>query len=439
MPAVLTDLQHFHTLILRLRDTSSLKVKEAELIKSLRVQPQLRDYLEAVFNPWRQFHLTSETVMRKFKPSSDWMVYRPVLSTLSKLETRMLSGNLAGQEWRNLIEGLGIYGETANLLLDKDIKCRVGVATINKALKEANLLPIRTFEIALGNPYVNERFWEDDEIAWYVSRKLDGIRCLAIRQEDGTIELRSRTGILFTTLRTLIKSLEGMPCGVVLDGELALRRADGSDDFQGIMKEIHKKDHDIVDVVYHVFDVLPLAAFVAMRCPTPFRERLDRLYTIVENLNTERVVMVMQKRCRNEQTFKNLQDAAGHMDWEGLIARADVPYVGKRTAHLLKVKTFFDCECVVTAVETGPFSIVEAGKEKTIQTMTNVVVDYKGHMVRVGSGFSLKERNLFFWHPERIVGKIITVKYFEETKNQQGGVSLRFPTCKTIHGEARTV
>jgi DNA ligase-1 len=36
-----------------------------------------------------------------------------------------------------------------------------------------------------------------------------------------------------------------------------------------------------------------------------------------------------------------------------------------------------------------------------------------------------------------IVGKIITVQYFEETKNQDGGISLRFPTVKVVHGDQR--
>ena len=36
-----------------------------------------------------------------------------------------------------------------------------------------------------------------------------------------------------------------------------------------------------------------------------------------------------------------------------------------------------------------------------------------------------------------IVGKTITVQYFEETKNQEGGVSLRFPTVKHIYETKR--
>ena len=36
-----------------------------------------------------------------------------------------------------------------------------------------------------------------------------------------------------------------------------------------------------------------------------------------------------------------------------------------------------------------------------------------------------------------IVGKMITVQYFEETKNQEGGISLRFPTVKHIYETKR--
>ena len=36
-----------------------------------------------------------------------------------------------------------------------------------------------------------------------------------------------------------------------------------------------------------------------------------------------------------------------------------------------------------------------------------------------------------------IIGKTITVQYFEETKNDKGGISLRFPTVKHIYENER--
>jgi hypothetical protein len=37
-----------------------------------------------------------------------------------------------------------------------------------------------------------------------------------------------------------------------------------------------------------------------------------------------------------------------------------------------------------------------------------------------------------------IIGKTITVQYFEETNNDKGGISLRFPTVKHIYENGRT-
>ena len=41
--------------------------------------------------------------------------------------------------------------------------------------------------------------------------------------------------------------------------------------------------------------------------------------------------------------------------------------------------------------------------------------------------------------PQDIVGKIVTIKYFEETRNKNGSYSLRFPVVKTVHGAKREV
>jgi DNA ligase-1 len=68
-----------------------------------------------------------------------------------------------------------------------------------------------------------------------------------------------------------------------------------------------------------------------------------------------------------------------------------------------------------------------------------VYIKHKDNLVRVGSGFSIEQRQDFYRNPDAILGKIITVQYFEETKNQDGGISLRFPTFKILHGEVRTV
>lgn len=439
---ILDELAQFHNLLLRLRETSSLKVKQAELTKTLKLFPAIDAYLRAAFNPWDQYHLTSATVMRKFKPDVTAAVARPVLATLYRLSTRQLSGNAAGQEWANILHCHAEYADTLNCVLDKDIKCRIGVDTVNKCLKEAGLDPIPTFEVALGEPYEDQPVWEE-EVRWYASRKLDGIRCVAIVPEGGPVQLYSRTGQIFTTLASLTAALGLIPPGVrdiVLDGELALVNETGEDDFQGMMKQIHRKDHDIRNVRFHAFDCVTLSEFKARKSAKPFRERCTVLWDYVSRLQyqTPMIDMVEQVRVKTPEQFKQARKDAEARGWEGLILRADRPYIGKRSRDILKVKTFYDVECVVKAIEVGPFAVVENKREASIETMTAVVVDYKGHEVSVGSGFTLEQRKAFHRDESLIVGKVITVKYFEETRNQQGGISLRFPTCKTIHGDTRT-
>jgi DNA ligase-1 len=67
------------------------------------------------------------------------------------------------------------------------------------------------------------------------------------------------------------------------------------------------------------------------------------------------------------------------------------------------------------------------------------MIRHRGHTVRVGSGFSIEQRQEFYKNPKKILGKQITVQYFEETENEKGGISLRFPTFKILHGEARDI
>ena len=71
--------------------------------------------------------------------------------------------------------------------------------------------------------------------------------------------------------------------------------------------------------------------------------------------------------------------------------------------------------------------------------LSNVIVEHKGNEVGVGSGFSIEERIEFHNDPSKIIGKVLTIQYFEESKNKQGEYSLRFPTIKVIHGNERQV
>ena len=43
------------------------------------------------------------------------------------------------------------------------------------------------------------------------------------------------------------------------------------------------------------------------------------------------------------------------------------------------------------------------------------------------SGFTEELRDYYWNNPDEIIGKIVTVKYKEETTNKNGGTSIQFP------------
>lgn len=149
------------------------------------------------------------------------------------------------------------------------------------------------------------------------------------------------------------------------------------------------------------------------------KEDID-LFEEVENVE---VVQMCYEGTDHSQIWKWL-DYAEENDWEGIILNLDTPYECKRTKNLIKVKKFFSCDIKCTGVEEG------SGRNKG--TLGALVCDYKGNKVNVGSGFSDEDRKRIWQYPEDIIGKIITVKYKEETNNKDGGISIQFPVFETV-------
>ena len=126
---------------------------------------------------------------------------------------------------------------------------------------------------------------------------------------------------------------------------------------------------------------------------------------------------------------------AGDNNWEGFMLRKDCGYEGKRSKNLVKVKKFHDAEYEVLDFDVDNHEVVRDGKSETIEMLSQVWIEHKGHRVKVGSGWTQEQRLQYM--DGSIVGKTITVQYFEETTNDKGGISLRFPTVKIVHGEKR--
>jgi len=421
------NLYRLQELVYNLNQTNSSNDK----IKLLVEHSECKEILEWIYNPYKQYYVTSAN-LKKNKEMIGTFFPASIFVLLEKLTNREITGHDAIKMVNGFIREHSQYETLIYNILDKDLQVRIGSTLINKAFP--GLIP--TFDIALAKNYKDFSdkidFEKED---WWASHKLDGCRCITIIDNQGSIKFYSREGREFLVLDVLKTSIEKLGYkNLVLDGEICIIDSNGNEDFQSIMKEIRRKDHTIQCPKYKIFDCLTFDEFQSRKSDVILSERYSqRLQKIgvQEHLEILKQVKVISKEHLSELIGKGVENG-----WEGLILRNNVGYEGKRTNNLLKVKQFFDAEYVVLAAVNG---LIDDGHGNKVEGLSRVDIMHKGNIVGVGSGFKFEERIRYLSHPEEIIGKIITVKFFEETINQQGGISLRFPTLKVIHGETREV
>ena len=386
------------------------------------------------YHPLWQYNVTSDNLKKKSHLRG--RDFGHIYFLLNALMNRQVTGHDAIGAVNTFVDKFPDYEELVHCIIDKDLKTRAGDKIINKAIPDH----IPEFSVALADKYdPNIVDWKD---GWYVSRKIDGARCVAIVDDNGDATFYSRTGKNFDTLDIVAGGIKALGVSsVVFDGELCLVDDDGNEDFQGVMKELRKKDHTIVNPSYKIFDMLTHDEFYSKKGEDnrPFSVRLNNLKEIMKKNECVCLSLLEQVKTETDDDFASMTSYSSEENWEGLMLRADTPYKGKRSKDLLKYKSFSDDEYEVVDVEMGPFRYVKDGAECEETMLSCVTITHKGYPVRVGSGFSIEQRQDFYKHPKKILGKIITVQYFAESKNQDGGISLRFPTFKILHGEYREV
>ena len=388
------------------------------------------------YHPLWQYNVTSDNLKKKNHLVARKNEYKNFFDLLDALKSRKITGHDAIAAVNSFIEHYSIYEELIHCIIDKDLKTRAGDKIINKAIPDH----IPEFGVALADKYdPNIVNWKD---GWYVSRKIDGARCVAVVDSNGEVSFYSRTGKTFDTLDVVAGGIKGLGVtNVVFDGELCLVDDEGNEDFQGIMKQLKKKDHTIPNPSYKIFDMISHDEFYSKKGESnkPYSVRYNNLSEVIKNNSCVCLSVLHQEKIKDDDHFAEWTKQSQDSKWEGLILRADEPYKGKRSKDLLKYKSFFDDEYEVIDTEMGPFRYVKNGSECEETMLSCVTIKHKGYDVRVGSGFSIEQRQEFYKNPKKILGKIITVQFFSESENQDGGLSLRFPTFKYLHGSARTV
>jgi DNA ligase-1 len=415
------------TFIEEMRSTSSATEKSAIIARS---STFIHDILEATYNPYKQYHTTSKTCLKNSKLVGTGSI-TPLFKLLDKLNSREITGHDAIREV-NRFTKFSVHAHLIYKIIDKDLDIRIGAKGINKGVP--GLIP--TFSVVLAKEFEEEKcIWSD---GWYASRKLDGVRCLARVDTEGKCTLFSRTGKEFTTLNKVKEAIEATGIiNVTFDGEICLVDDNGNEDFQGVMKQLRRKDHQIANPAYMIFDMLSNKEFDNTKGDEILEKRFHTLRSWCNGglINNNILRCTQQYRITGNNHLQEWIKMASDSKWEGVMLRKNVGYEGKRTKNLVKVKKFFDAEYKVVGFDIDNHEVVRDGKSVTMPMLAQVYIEHKGHKVKVGSGFTQEQRLQYM--DGSIVGKLITVQYFEETHNEKGGISLRFPTVKHIYDGKR--
>lgn len=420
------DLQLIYDFVEQSNSTNS-NTDKLKVLKTYTQYEIVKKVLVYTYDTFKQYGVTSNNC----KKHSDLIKYgyTDLFKLLDDLDQRYLTGHEAISYVNGFVDANKNFEDIIWNIIDRNLKTRSTTSMINKVVP--GLIPM--FDVALANAYNDQTAkkvdWNDN---WYVSRKLDGIRCLTVIDANGEIKFFSRAGKPFLTLDNLKPSIQKLGLkNMVLDGEICMTDKNGNEDFQGIIKEIKRKDHTIENPVYFMFDLLTQKEFDDKTSETVLSDRLITLRSYT--LGSDKFIKVLEQKLGSDRVLEEMMEESKNGGWEGLMLRKDTTYQGKRSNDILKVKAFQDAEYIVVDLENAVNRVIVDGKEVDELMLKNVIIEHKGNRVQVGSGFSHEQKRYFFENPNEILGKTITVQYFETTKNERGEESLRFPVMKGIY------
>jgi bifunctional non-homologous end joining protein LigD len=216
----------------------------------------------------------------------------------------------------------------------------------------------------------DERF---SDPGWIFERKLDGIRCIAIKA-GGRVRLLSRNHLsLNGRFPEVVAALESDPAmDFVVDGEVV-----AFDGAQTSFARLQQRGERPTPVFLYVFDLLQLAGHDTTRLSLRERKALLRRALAFNGP----VRLTPHRNTEGEALFAE----ACRKGWEGLIAkRADAPYTHGRSRDWLKFKCAAEQELVIGGYTAPRGSRTELGA-LLVGHYENGDLRYAG---KVGSGFT---------------------------------------------------
>ncbi len=425
-------LNDFEKFCQRMTSTTSRLEKEA-ILQEYQNNKAIKEVLRFLFDPFivtgiskRKLTKTVTVEGKKCVSLHDLLVYFQAHNTGRDEDLAVLKRFTA-----DLSES---QAELVNGLIKKDLTLGANEKTLNKVYG-ADFIP--SFNVMLAEKYMENTAFVKGK-RFIITEKFDGVRCMLIFNDAGEPTFFSRAGKSFDDMVELAEEVRQLDHKMVYDGELLLdtngKTIDSADLYRMTVK-VTNSDGVKTGLVYNIFDCLPKVDLLNGGSAIPCEERKFELAQQILKLNLPHLKKVPMLYIGDDVTrIDTICDEYTDMGKEGIMVNiADAPYECKRTKNLLKVKRFNAADVRVLDWEEG--SGANQGKLGAV-TVEFIAPDGKTYTCKVGSGFEKEEREEFFAHPEKIVGHIIEIGYFELSKNQNDdGYSLRFPTFKCLRDD----
>lgn len=417
---------HFNDFVDEMVVSASRKHKQDVLTK-YKDDDVIKQYLKIAYDPYTVFGISTKKLSKMARPI-DWFHAATVFELFDYLTTHntgTLEDIAACQE---MLFCAAELDRTLECLLSdlicKDLSIGCDAKTINSVIP--GLIP--TFNVQLAEKYFDKPERVEGK-RFALTTKIDGGRIIALK-ENGSVSFYTRAGQRYEGLVDLEKEMsELLPDGICLDGEITLLNSKGipsKEAYKQAMK-ITRKDGEKHGVKMLVFDFMSAEQFRNQYCPSDWSARRTTVEAIFgcakQPLKYFELLSVLYCGTDTSMITKFLDEAIAD-DQEGVMINiCDAKYEFKRTTNLLKVKK----------MQTMDLQIVdfEEGSGKYANTLGAILVRYKnGNVVKVGSGFTDWLRSEIWNNRSKYLDVICEIQYFEETTNQDGGESLRFPIFK---------
>ncbi len=309
-------------------------------------------------------------------------------------------------------------------VIGKSWTTTVGASLLNKVFG-AGFIPV--FEVQLAFPYDKKINGYSDKDVFVVTQKLDGFRAVVEVKDGKVVSVKTRKGKVINGLTELRndfeKVLDASLGHFIFDGELLLEDPENKwtsgERFQKTGQMI-SADGECQGLGYHIFDALPYAEFVAGVSKLPYIDRRKNYLETFEAGDLVRPVPVLGTA--DKAGIPAWSDYATAQGFEGVMLNdPHAKYEAKRTKGLLKVKKMHTADLLVVGFE-------EAIDGKNRGGLKSLIVQLdEDNTFNVSSGLTEEQREHIWNNQDEYLGKIIEIKFFEETTNKNGGRSLRFP------------